>query len=153
MEHLWLHWQLVLIYQERLKWRKRLTHLKNHPGVVVSYHVGVSVLGLVHLHRRVVPGELLARLYALVFLRELHVVIPLQIVDVKTQLLNWDGRVRNHTRCLVSDQVWSLTQLSVKMKSLACPEGKQMTSEDSEIFFERLASRKAQQRAFLGTKG
>lgn len=39
--------------------------LKDHARVVVRDHVGVSVLGLVHLQRGVVPGELLAGLDAL----------------------------------------------------------------------------------------
>ena len=60
--------------------------LQDNTRVVVRDHVGIAILWLVVFKVGVVPGELLPRLDALVFLRELVVVVGLEKVNVAGEL-------------------------------------------------------------------
>ena len=69
------------------------------------------ILGFVDVHAAVVPGELLARLYALVLGSELGRALALQLLDVAVEAGDGDGRVAEHARGLqqpiTAQHVWS----------------------------------------------
>ena len=80
--------------------RHPVDRLEDHPRVVVRDHVRVTILRRVHLHVRVVPGELLAGLDRLVLLAELQIVVRFQPLDVIAQLGDRDRRMGHHARRL-----------------------------------------------------
>ena len=79
-----------------------MDHFINQPNTIhlVSVLRVLPVLGLVDVHAAVVPGELLARLDALVLRRELAGPVLLELLDVGVEGGDGDGRVGEHPRGL-----------------------------------------------------
>jgi hypothetical protein len=65
---------------------------EDNSRVIVRDHIGVAILGPVHVHGRVVPGELLTGLDALVLGAEPGVVVQAEAFDVLGELVAWHGR-------------------------------------------------------------
>jgi len=77
-----------------LHWRQLDT------GMIVGCDIGIAILRFIVLQIGVVPGELLARLNALVLLRELLIVVGFEAFDMVGELRNGYGRMGDHAGCL-----------------------------------------------------